>query len=107
MSKPMTKEEFSAIKERAYYGTQALLDFDLIQRSQADVTTLIAEIERLTIESAKLYQALYERDVESVKQEKEIKQLRDALKEIAYTPKFKEMYEIEAFATMVLEDEKP
>lgn len=107
MNKPMTKEEFSAIKERAYYGSRALLDFDLIQRSQADVTPLIAEVERLTTESAKLYQALYERNVESVKQEKEIEQFRDALKEIAYTPKFKEMYEIEAFATRVLEGEKP
>lgn len=89
MNKPMTTEELNAIKERAYYGSRALLDFELIQTSQADVTPLIAEIERLTTESAKLYQALYERDVESVKQENEIKKLSGALEFYANEDNYK------------------
>ena len=37
--------DLQSIKERAYYGSRALLDFDLIQRSQADVLPLIAALE--------------------------------------------------------------
>lgn len=108
----MNEEQLQAIKERAYYGDKALLDFNLIQMSQADVSPLIREVERLreAIEKIATHNIFLAPQIECFGEEKKMellrkenKMLREALEKIAYTPTFERQCDVEAYASQILE----